>query len=443
LAKQIFLELTELRGEGQDTRRRVMASQLPLQTEDEDLIAVLGELTRKRLITAGLAETSPPADIAEGEETAETQKEGETTYEVAHEALIREWPQLRTWIKNNRENELTRRQLIDDAQEWLDKHKNPDFLYRKSRLVTIEGWQQTTNPQLNDETLEFLAKSQIAVLDEQEEKLRQATALAAEQKRVSQRDRMVLGIVSTITLTLLVYFVGIPYYMKLEAAKVQLAEVEINSQIVEFEAYEVTNERYFKCIDWGGQCNRPRNYRTIIADWDEKKALPVVNIDALDALYFCQWISRTLPTAEQWTSIAPPIKDWSNLPPSQAVLSRNQSDPQPISGNEREKPQWFINAEVNSENVIYDLVGNVEEWTRTIVRDELDIGSCEDVNEISSNQKVVLLGQSFGTPMLFVGNTYTNTVDTAFRATFLSETVGFRCVTSLEVQQFVPCSDLK
>jgi hypothetical protein len=80
LARRIFLRLTEL-GEGtQDTRRRAPLSELsPSSEEIPRVTALLQALAGARLIT-----------LAEG------------TAEVAHEALIREWPALRQWLSETR-----------------------------------------------------------------------------------------------------------------------------------------------------------------------------------------------------------------------------------------------------------------------------------------------------------------------------------------------------
>src|SRR4030095_12518137 len=79
-ARDIFLRLTEL-GEGtEDTRRRASFEELMSDTEDRDEVRnVLNRLAEARLLTLG-----------------------EDMVEVAHEALIREWPTLREWLNQDR-----------------------------------------------------------------------------------------------------------------------------------------------------------------------------------------------------------------------------------------------------------------------------------------------------------------------------------------------------
>src|SRR6185436_14651675 len=79
IARNIFLRLTDL-GEGtEDTRRRASFAELiPNQENAEETGKVLNRLAEARLITLS-----------------------ENTAEVAHEALIREWPTLREWLNQD------------------------------------------------------------------------------------------------------------------------------------------------------------------------------------------------------------------------------------------------------------------------------------------------------------------------------------------------------
>ena len=103
LARSVFVRLTEL-GEGtEDTRRRVPLDELrPDGGASPDLDALLRTLTDARLLTTG-----------------------EHTVEVAHEALIREWPRLRAWLDDDREGIRTLRHLTDTAREWDQLGRDP------------------------------------------------------------------------------------------------------------------------------------------------------------------------------------------------------------------------------------------------------------------------------------------------------------------------------
>ena len=107
IAQSIFLRLTEL-GEGsQDTRRRVALRELVPDTVPDGaaVSAVLGRLVEARLVTASAG-----------------------TAEVAHEALIREWPTLRDWLSQDREALRVHRHLTEATQEWELLERDPGAL---------------------------------------------------------------------------------------------------------------------------------------------------------------------------------------------------------------------------------------------------------------------------------------------------------------------------
>jgi hypothetical protein len=150
VARSIFLRLTEL-GEGtQDTRRRAALDELISGPRSQPLVeSVLQTLTDARLVIVG-----------------------EDAVEVAHEALIREWPALRAWLDENREGLRLHRQLTDDAREWLRLGRDPGALYRGVRLAQAREWAETHADEMNEMEREFLRESRVTA--EQEEMQREA-----------------------------------------------------------------------------------------------------------------------------------------------------------------------------------------------------------------------------------------------------------------------------
>ena len=139
IARRIFLRLTELGDEASagDTRRRATITELILKPEDAATThAVLKALADARLITTS-----------------------EDSAEVAHEALIREWPTLRGWLEENREGLRLHRQLTEAGQEWLGADRPPDVLYRGTRLAQAREWASTHEAELNAMEREFLTAS--------------------------------------------------------------------------------------------------------------------------------------------------------------------------------------------------------------------------------------------------------------------------------------------
>lgn len=112
VARELFLNLTEL-GEGaEDTRRIASREELLGGTDAATLDGVIETMVRARLITTSKGEV-----------------------EVAHEALIRRWPTLKEWLADNRERLRFERQMARDATDWEEAGRDPGLLYRGSRLA--------------------------------------------------------------------------------------------------------------------------------------------------------------------------------------------------------------------------------------------------------------------------------------------------------------------
>jgi WD40 repeat protein/DNA-binding SARP family transcriptional activator len=137
IARGIFLRLTEL-GEGtQDTRRRVALAELFPRPEQTPIV----EAVLKTLVDARLVTTS------------------DGTVEVAHEALIREWPALREWLDEDRQGLRLHRRITDAAQEWARLGHDPEALYGGMRLAQSWEWAETHMVDLNVLEREFLDTS--------------------------------------------------------------------------------------------------------------------------------------------------------------------------------------------------------------------------------------------------------------------------------------------
>src|SRR5215213_1787843 len=171
IARRIFLRLTELGDETAtgDTRRRATFRELILKPEERDAThSVLKALADARLITTS-----------------------EDTVEVAHEALIREWPTLRGWLEDNREGLRLHHQLTESAQEWDSLNREPDMLYRGARLTQVQEWPQTRAGELNQVEREFLEDSLLWAQQEaaERETQRQRELEAAQKLAESEKQR--------------------------------------------------------------------------------------------------------------------------------------------------------------------------------------------------------------------------------------------------------------
>ena len=79
--------------------------------------------------------------------------------EVAHEALLREWPRLRGWIEQDREGLRIHRGVTAAAQEWRRLDRDEGALFRGSRLTEALEWRDTHDVTLNELEREFLDAS--------------------------------------------------------------------------------------------------------------------------------------------------------------------------------------------------------------------------------------------------------------------------------------------
>jgi WD40 repeat protein len=144
LCRRIFLRLTQP-GEGtEDTKRRASFQELVSTAGDEEAVrGVVQRLADARLITT----------------RGEQQRPEEGVVEVAHEALIRGWPELRRWIDADRAGLRTHRRLTEAAREWEGHGSDDSYLYIGARLAEAKEWGEAHHTELNPLEANFLAVS--------------------------------------------------------------------------------------------------------------------------------------------------------------------------------------------------------------------------------------------------------------------------------------------
>jgi class 3 adenylate cyclase/WD40 repeat protein/energy-coupling factor transporter ATP-binding protein EcfA2 len=132
IARSVLLRLAGEGSGGAVVRRRVALTELH-GPNDEDLAVVLGVLTDRRLLTISA-----------------------NTVEVAHEALLREWPRLRGWLEQDAQGRRTQRHLADAARDWDERGRDPGDLYRGARLAVALEWRGAHEDELNSTERVFL-----------------------------------------------------------------------------------------------------------------------------------------------------------------------------------------------------------------------------------------------------------------------------------------------
>jgi DNA-binding SARP family transcriptional activator/WD40 repeat protein len=175
-AKRILLRLCDTGEAGLDLRRRMPIDDV-VDPDDIAGRAALEAMSDRRLVIldAGSAE-------------------------VAHEALLREWPRLRTWLEEDVQGRQMHRRLGDAARAWEAMGRDPSELYRGTRLGAAADWATQHDSALNRAERAFLDAS----LEEAARELDEAEQRAAEEVSTNRRLRRLLsGIAVALVLALL------------------------------------------------------------------------------------------------------------------------------------------------------------------------------------------------------------------------------------------------
>ena len=169
IARNIFLRLTQLGEDEQtaDTRRRTPFDEFIRKPEETSSVqTVLGKLANARLVITDNGMT-----------------------EVAHEALIREWPTLRGWLEEDREGLRLHRHITLSADGWERQGRDTGELYRGARLAQAVSWANAHSSELSGLESAFLeASKELAGREEAErEAQRQRELKAAQELAETQR----------------------------------------------------------------------------------------------------------------------------------------------------------------------------------------------------------------------------------------------------------------
>ena len=116
-ARLIFTQLTIITADGQFARRRCRRADLssPGTQMAADIDAVIGVFSAQRLLVLG-----------------------EDSVEIAHDALLHAWKQLRDWLGDDQLDRALYSQVITDADTWDGNGRDSAYLYRPGRLATVD-----------------------------------------------------------------------------------------------------------------------------------------------------------------------------------------------------------------------------------------------------------------------------------------------------------------
>lgn len=208
--RQMFLRLISL-GEGvEDTRRRVLRSDL-LALSDSDLMdEILDTYVGYRLLTLD----HDPA----------TRR---PTVEIAHEAILREWDRLRSWLNESRNDIRQQRLLSAAAADWVQAGRDMSYLLRGARLEQMVGWAAESRLALTPDERGFLKASiterqqqENAEHERQQRELETQTELATQQQRAANRLRyLVAGLTGFLVIVLLLLLYALDQQRQTELAR--------------------------------------------------------------------------------------------------------------------------------------------------------------------------------------------------------------------------------
>ena len=193
-----------------DTRRRVVVADLG---GDEATRRVLDRFGGARLVTFDRDDATR-----------------EPTVEVAHEALLREWPRAAAWLEEDRELRRTVGAIGAAATLWERGGRQPADLYRSGRLE-VAGGVATSHPEwLRAVDHEFIAASQH----------REWSERAAEQQRIRRLRRLVVGTAAALVVALVAGGVALTQQRRAdraaEAAGAAAANADVQRRTAEDQA---------------------------------------------------------------------------------------------------------------------------------------------------------------------------------------------------------------
>jgi WD40 repeat protein/class 3 adenylate cyclase len=184
ITRAVLLRLASIDEGDEAVRRRVPLSEFDVERSPE-VAQVVDALTSHRLVT-----------VSEG------------TVEVAHEALLREWPRFRQWLDEDRAGRRLHAHIAATAREWAERGHDPAELYRGARLSAALDWTTEHTLELNELEREFVNASRVG--NERE---------LVEQRRRNRRLRLLL--VGVAALLALAVAAGIVAFAQRASAKRQ------------------------------------------------------------------------------------------------------------------------------------------------------------------------------------------------------------------------------
>ncbi len=198
IARAVMLRLAGPGDGDAIVRRRVPLAEFDAE-RNQDVADVVGLLTDRRLLT-----------VSEG------------VVEVAHEALLREWPRLREWVEEDRAGRVLHSHLMYSARVWSTGDRDQGELYRGARLTSALDWTTEHTLELNELEREFLTASRDA-----------SDRDAGRQRRANRRLRgLLVGVAIFLALSLVAGGIALVQRGKAEVAATEATARRLGAQAV-------------------------------------------------------------------------------------------------------------------------------------------------------------------------------------------------------------------
>ncbi|MGH9232675.1 MAG: hypothetical protein ACRD0R_04965 [Acidimicrobiales bacterium] len=210
-ARGLLLRLCDAGQEGDLSLRRRLPLAEAADEHDDDARAALETLTNRRLLAID-----------------------SDSVEIAHEALLREWPRLRTWLDEDVQGRRLHRRLRDAARSWEATDHDLSELYRGARLGAASDWATSHDNELTHTERSFLAASR----DQSEEELADARRQAAERARSNRRLRTLLAGVGVLLIVAMV--TGLLALSQSRRAERRADENELQRLLAQSESLQAT-----------------------------------------------------------------------------------------------------------------------------------------------------------------------------------------------------------